>query len=1000
MARFWNPFAFTPAPVQVFMVLVYAALFVSLLVIHLVVPDVPGSTPKSISLDAAWLDLKHLSAGFHPYNSRFNDEVRDWLLHRIDQILKDNGVKYETASNDFDALSSKADSASVILYNDLISNATFSSNSGLSVYFEGTNIIVQVRGTDSEASSNSSGSGGVLVNAHYDSVSSGFGATDDGVGVVTILQLLSFFTTKGQEPAKDIIFLLNNGEEDYLNGARAFMRNPISQLPHTFLNLEGAGAGGRAVLFRSTDTEITKFYEKSPLPFGNVVTADGFKRGLVRSQTDYIIFNGELGMRGLDVAFMAPRSRYHTVEDSTRYTTEKSIWHMLSAALATVQGLSSYTGSQFDGEEKDNGKVNSGSGSEAVWFDLYGRTFAVFQLHTLFAISVTLLVASPVILIIFNIILARSEKWYPFARKAIVQGAEDDEHVFLKGWRGFFRSPISFVIASAAVVGLAFLVTKLNPLIVYSSEYSVWTMMLTAWFFLTWFLMRCAYEVRPTALQRTYTLLWQYIGAFILLTAVTVGENNFHIAGSYFMVIYMGAISVALLISYLEFFALPRKSTFVKIFGNGDNASIRTDQPAPSYSSRPLLSRDASPGRDGSARPSTSQNDADDEATEQTSLLHADRQTFSGGYGSRRRSAEDGEPEEEAQSNDDITTYQPYRDEQFWSAALPSWTWLVQFLIICPIPVILVGQIALLITSSLNQTSADGSAVLLVYLLMAGATVLILAPIEPFIHRWTYHIPTFFLFIFIGTTIYNLTAFPFSASAKLKVYFIQRVDLDTGLNTVSLTGLDGYVQSIISELPSSHGKDVTCVSAGANRAGLQECSWPGIPAAVVPHAEIAPGIPPEKSYASWLDFNATRTTDKKNNTQIEIKLYGNNTRACKILFDKPVTALKIKGSADDPRFDPVGKNGTSEIRLWSREWDKPWTVVVTPSEQEDTAGDVDGKRKKKAAGLDGKVVCLWSDANELGTIPALDEVWRFMPAWSMVSKLSDGLVEGSKAFAV
>ena len=38
----------------------------------------------------------------------------------------------------------------------------------------------------------------------------------------------------------------------------------------------------------------------------------------------------------------------------------------------------------------------------------------------------------------------------------------------------FFRLPIVFVIATGAVVGLAFLVVRFNPLIVYSSPYAVW----------------------------------------------------------------------------------------------------------------------------------------------------------------------------------------------------------------------------------------------------------------------------------------------------------------------------------------------------------------------------------------------------------------------------------------------------------------------------------------------------------------------------------------------
>jgi hypothetical protein len=456
-------------------------------------------------LTEAWHDLQVLTKGYHPYNSHRNDEVRDWLLQRIQAILKRNGAE-------------KSKDRSAIVFNDVSSNLTFSSSdSALSVAFTGTNIMVYIRGTEddegafwerdtkSQAPSpnsyfqsvdgdenpttltksnrhhsriqelmadNRPRKGGVLVNAHFDSVPSGFGATDDGVGVISVLQLISYFSHPDHTPKRGIVALLNNGEEDYLNGAYAFSQHPISSFPHTFVNLEGAGAGGRADLFRSTDTEVTKFYKKSPYPFGTVISADGFKKGLVRSQTDYVVFNGDLGMRGLDIAFMEPRSRYHTMEDSTRYTSKGSIWHMLSSAIATTEGLSSDSSSEFDGKAAGPGKVESGSGTDAVWFDLFGRVFIIFQLQTLFAITVTLLIVSPLILIGLTTLLVHLDKWYPFS--SIKTLSQSEEHVRIDGWRAFLRTPIIYLVATGAIFGLAFLLVKVNPYIIYSSPYAVW----------------------------------------------------------------------------------------------------------------------------------------------------------------------------------------------------------------------------------------------------------------------------------------------------------------------------------------------------------------------------------------------------------------------------------------------------------------------------------------------------------------------------------------------
>ena len=115
------------------------------------------------------------------------------------------------------------------------------------------------------------------------------------------------------------------------------------------------------------------------------------------------------------MAFTEPRARYHTDQDDTKHTSLDSLWHMLSAALGTVQALSSDSSSEFDGKPSGRSKVSSGEGTTAVWFSFYGQAFAVFQLRTLFALSVTLLVVAPLVLIVLGIILIKVDKHYLFS---------------------------------------------------------------------------------------------------------------------------------------------------------------------------------------------------------------------------------------------------------------------------------------------------------------------------------------------------------------------------------------------------------------------------------------------------------------------------------------------------------------------------------------------------------------------------------------------------------
>ena len=407
-----------------------------------------------------------MSNAYHPFNSRRNDEVRDWLLRRIDRILDHNGVRYTGEGNPykswngdftidgmrgdtgeqaeeigFDTITSHEDlrarsSPAVTVFNDLEANYSTTALTsigvtgrrlGISTYFEGSNIIVYIRGSEDEegewwlrnpVSTETHGKGGVMVNAHFDSVSTGFGATDDGMGVVTILQLIKYFTTSGNTPKKGVVALLNNGEEDGLYGAKAFLSHPMASFVHTFLNLEGAGAGGRATLFRTTDTEVTRAYAHAPRPYGTVMSADSFKLGFVRSETDYIIFRAE-GFRGLDVAFWEPRSRYHTDEDDAKHTSRDSLWHMLSASVATMRSLTSDTSSTFDAPraDKDLAKVKNGRGSDGVWFDIFGGVFAVFRLRTLFAWSLTILIAGPITTHACDVLSRPSKQVLPFQRR-------------------------------------------------------------------------------------------------------------------------------------------------------------------------------------------------------------------------------------------------------------------------------------------------------------------------------------------------------------------------------------------------------------------------------------------------------------------------------------------------------------------------------------------------------------------------------------------------------
>ena len=995
MAQYTTPIAFSKWPVTLLISAVFIAIISSCLYVQHIVPAAPakGTGFVGVDLNQAWSDLRQLSRGYHAFNSHNNDVVRQWILERITGILQQNNVSFEQPlQTGLDSGSSLTGTVgSVVVYDDLSSNLTFSRPGATSTYFESSNIIVYIEGSNnphSQASRqakflNAVDDSCILVNAHFDSVSTGFGVTDDGVGVISLLQLLAHYTIPSARPRQCLILLFNNGEEDYLHGAFVFSQHPLASRISAFMNLEGAGAGGRATIFRSTDAEVAAAYQRSPYPFGTAVSADAFRRGLIRSQTDYVVFES-LGYRGVDVAFVEPRSFYHTFADSTKETSINSVWHMLSAALATTKSMLNHGAY---GAETDEG-------SESVYFDLYGRALGLMNLNVLVDISIGLLVLGPLLLLIVVFFLVQRDKWYIFAGKAYSDPLDPhtpDEQVAidLRGIRGFFRTPVSLILAAATAIGLALLQAKTNPLIIYSSPYAVWSLILSAFSVVSWFCLSAADRTRPTAFQRLYAFTWLYVLSWAALVFLVVIEIRYRICGAYIGLFFSATALLTLLSSLLELLNLPSKSEFVR-----QSSHIESSLHTPAApTSRPLSSRGPQ--------------DAED-PDESSPLLNRRSRSHSrlrlGSQSQLPRFLNHTIPINPSSSA-------ARSNEQPWSTHLPSSLWSLQFLLFAFV-IILVTQLSLFLTSTLPQTLGDGLKPLQLYLAIAILSVLLLLPTTPFIHRLSSRIIIFLFAVFVGTLIYNLAAFPFSRSNRLKVYFQQRLDIDdpTTTNTVSLTAIDSYLQTILAEIPSARGQELNCTAPGKGRiSGLTTCTYQTSLLPKILHPHHTPNT------RDWLTLTTTNTTNATTSNTATLNLTGLDTRACKFQFNDPIISFNVSGSApEDERFPkiPADEDNITSLRLFSRDWGRTWEVSVR-WENEVHSEETDGKRGgdggedggEKGGGnegerLTGQAVCMWSDENDAATIPALTEVEHYMPVWSIVTKLDVGLVEGYRDFGV
>ncbi|KAF8595588.1 Zn-dependent exopeptidase [Ceratobasidium sp. AG-I] len=837
-------------------VVIYTAVFISSVIVHETVPAPPSSSNQlGLDLDQAWIDLQAITRVPHPYNSHANGHVRNYLLGRLRNVADSH--------------------ASIELFDDLVSNGTYAGAGPQIVYFEGDNLLVKIDGQDPSLSA-------VLFSAHFDSVSTGLGATDDGVGVVTLLQLVKYYAT--HDHLRTVVFNINNGEEDWLNGAHAFLDHPWSKLPATFLNLEGAGNGGRPMLFRTSSLGVTSAFRAVSRPHGSTLSSDAFKRKLIRSGTDFSVYEAA-GMRGLDLAFYRQRSRYHTKYDSVSWLGNKaSLWLMMENALEAGNALVS-------------SPEVSDKNTDAVYFDIYGRMMVVMSRRGMLALNIILLLLGPAAVAVLAVTA-------PGGYKSSLTRVGSD-------WKVWIQAPVLLVGCSTLTLALAAIISSANTFIVYSSAYTIAIALISISILsltLSARQLSIYFGSRDVALQTAanhifFALLWWFL---LCWSSHQLDVNSM---GGFFYVTfaYVGQL-LALLLSI---------------------GALLHMGPSAQRSSDPVTEANNA-GSDGSYLA---------EPTETSTLLPRNGRHIPGG-----------------------TNTAVDKSQCLWS---------LEILVSLTLPSILSTGILLTLMTALGQTLADGNSPMTVYLAIGFMSILVALPIAPVASQIHRSVTFFLLAVLFSTTLYNLVAFPFSPANPLKVYFQQTINLNTSINQVQLVTVKPFAD-LYNHLPSAH--EVACAN-DQSRLGLTNCAWNG----------FAPNVTLDSSWPSNWSVYSARTTTRN---EAEFIIHGRSTRSCRLYFETPIAFLSVEGGHWEGGLGgpgPDGPVGFSEVRLWSRTWDKPFKVLVRWD------GD------QESSGQKGRVACEWAEWHD-GRIPALDEVKTFLPPWAVATKLADGLVEGFHAF--
>ncbi len=196
----------------------------------------------------------------------------------------------------------------------------------------------------------------VIGAAHYDSTPNGPGASDDGAGVVAMLEAASIL--RNERFRNPIGFVITDGEEAGLLGAEAFVRDPRSQRVRAVVNVEDRGTSGPSYLFETSrnNRDLAPLFNALRKPMTSSLFFTAYE--LMPNDTDVSVFK-RWGKIAVNFAAIGDVQHYHKRTDDLAHVDMRTLEHHCENAVAMLRALG------------NAGLAPMRAGND-VWFDVLG----------------------------------------------------------------------------------------------------------------------------------------------------------------------------------------------------------------------------------------------------------------------------------------------------------------------------------------------------------------------------------------------------------------------------------------------------------------------------------------------------------------------------------------------------------------------------------------------------------------------------------------------------